>query len=57
MAICSTQLSVLYYLQTKRPVAMNDLIEEICSWIDPDLHHLVRTTPDFRKVNDGRPRA
>jgi hypothetical protein len=42
---------------TKRPVAMNDLIEEICSWIDPNLHHLVRTTSDFRKMNGGRPRA
>jgi|TARA_R110001583_G_C5649619_1_gene408608 hypothetical protein len=41
---------------TKRPVAMNDLIEKICGWIDPDLHHLVRTTSDFRKVNGGRPR-
>ncbi len=40
---------------TKRPVATNDLLEEICDWMDPDLHHLVRTTSDFRKVNGGRP--
>ncbi|WP_340151878.1 hypothetical protein [uncultured Sneathiella sp.] len=41
---------------TKRPVAINDLIEEICGWMDPELYHLVRTTSDFRKVNGGRPR-
>jgi hypothetical protein len=40
---------------TKRPVAINDRIEELCGWIDPDLEHLVHTTSDFRKVHGGRP--